>query len=203
MYRWRAFESVWSELLKKDQSGHPNLWKAPNYNVHQFDLFEIRSQITYKKTVRLSLRTIQYATNTHKRYFYTFRINQITFTYGERKKERPNFYGMFRQNLPNSAAFTAYWKWSYHNATQSECAHRLDDNIFQIDRSLVLMRAFFLLSSFWWFIKRANLIAARTYSQATEAHWKKTDVFYSPWAKCYMRNEKRCFTCESKQLHNI
>ena len=203
MYRWRAFESVWSELLKKDQSGHPNLWKAPNYNVHQFDLLEIRSQITYKKTVRLSLRTIQYATNTHKRYFYTFRINQITFTYGERKKERPNFYGMFRQNLPNSAAFTAYWKWSYHNATQSECAHRLDDNIFQIDRSLVLMRAFFLLSSFWWFIKRANLIAARTYSQATEAHWKKTDVFYSPWAKCYMRNEKRCFTCESKQLHNI
>ena len=203
MYRWRAFESVWSELLKKDQSGHPNLWKAPNYNVHQFDLLEIRSQITYKKTVRLSLRTIQYATNTHKRYFYTFRINQITFTYGERKKERPNFYGMFRQNLPNSAAFTAYWKWSYHNATQSECAHRLDDNIFQIDRSLVLMRACFLLSSFWWFIKRANLIAARTYSQATEAHWKKTDVFYSPWAKCYMRNEKRCFTCESKQLHNI
>ena len=82
-----------------------------------------------------------------------------------------------------------YWKWSYHNATQSECAHRLDDNIFQIDRSLVLMRAFFLLSSFWWFIKRANLIAARIYSQATEAHWKKTDVFYSPWAKCCMRNE--------------
>ena len=110
MYRWRAFESVWSELLKKDQSGHPNLWKAPNYNVHQFDLLEIRSQITYKKTVRLSLRTIQYATNTHKRYFYTFRINQITFTYGERKKERPNFYGMFRQNLPNSAAFTAILK---------------------------------------------------------------------------------------------
>ena len=35
MYRWRAFESVWSELLKKDQSGHPNLWKAPNYDVHQ------------------------------------------------------------------------------------------------------------------------------------------------------------------------
>ena len=23
------------------------------------------------------------------------------------KKERPNFYGMFSQNLPNSAAFTA------------------------------------------------------------------------------------------------
>ena len=35
MYRWRAFESVWSELLKKDQSSHPNLWKAPNYDLHQ------------------------------------------------------------------------------------------------------------------------------------------------------------------------
>ena len=36
--------------------------------------------------------------------------NQITFTYGERKKERPNFYGMFSQNLPNSVAFTAILK---------------------------------------------------------------------------------------------
>ena len=58
----------------------------------------------------MSLRTIEYATNTNKKYFYTFRINQITFTYGERKKERPNFYGMFRQNLPNSAALTAILK---------------------------------------------------------------------------------------------
>ena len=58
----------------------------------------------------MSLRTIQYATNMNEKYFYTFRINQITFTYGERKKERPNFYGMFSQNLPNSAAFTAILK---------------------------------------------------------------------------------------------
>ena len=28
-------ESVWSGLLMKDQSGHPNFWKAPNYDVHQ------------------------------------------------------------------------------------------------------------------------------------------------------------------------
>ena len=41
-----------------------------------------------------------------KKYFYTFKINQITLTYGERKKERPNFYGMFSQNLPISAAST-------------------------------------------------------------------------------------------------
>ena len=31
------------------------------------------------------------ATNTCKKYFYTFRINQVMFTYGERKKERPTF----------------------------------------------------------------------------------------------------------------
>ena len=34
----------------------------------------------------------------------------MTFTQGERKKKRPNFYGMFSQNLPNSAAFTAILK---------------------------------------------------------------------------------------------
>ena len=54
------------------------------------------------------MRTIDYATNTYKKYFYTFRINQVI--YGERKKERPNFYGMFSQNLPISAAFTAILK---------------------------------------------------------------------------------------------
>ena len=37
---------------------------------------------------------------------HTFRINQITFTYGGGKKERANFYGMFGQILPISAAFT-------------------------------------------------------------------------------------------------
>ena len=45
-----------------------------------------------------------------QKYFYTFRINQVTFTYGERKKELFNFYGMFSQSLPISAAFTAILK---------------------------------------------------------------------------------------------
>ena len=62
-----------------------------------------------------------YATNTYKNYFYTFRINQSTFTYGERKTERPNFYGMFSQSLPISAALP-YWRWSFHNAMQSHTA---------------------------------------------------------------------------------
>ena len=58
----------------------------------------------------MSLRTIEYTTNTYKKYLYTFRINQVILTYGERKKERPNFYRMFSQNLSISAAFTAILK---------------------------------------------------------------------------------------------
>ena len=53
---------------------------------------------------------MEYATNTYKSYFYIFKINQITFTYGERKNGRPNFYGMFGQSLPISASFTAILK---------------------------------------------------------------------------------------------
>lgn len=56
------------------------------------------------------MRTTEYATNTYKKLFYTFRINQIKFTYGKRKKERINFCRMFRQILPISAASTATMK---------------------------------------------------------------------------------------------
>ena len=45
-----------------------------------------------------------------KKYFETFRINQIIFAYGEKKKERPYIYLMFSQNLSISAAFTAILK---------------------------------------------------------------------------------------------
>ena len=65
---------------------------------------------TKKQCLGLSLRTIEYATNTYKNYFYTFKINQSTFTYGEREKERSNFYGIFSKSLPNSAAFTTILK---------------------------------------------------------------------------------------------
>ena len=112
MCRWRAFESVWSELLKKDQSGHPNLWEAPNYDVHQiWSSRKIGLKLhTKKQWLRLSLRTIEYATNTGKKYFYTFRINKIIFTNGKREKERPNFYWMFSRNLPIFTAFIAILK---------------------------------------------------------------------------------------------
>ena len=51
--------------------------------------FKLQSK---KQWLRLSLRIIEYATNTCKKYFYTFRINQISCNYGERKKEQHNFY---------------------------------------------------------------------------------------------------------------
>ena len=57
-----------------------------------------------------SLRTIEYGTNTCKKYFCTFRMIQIALPYGERNKEWPNFSRMFSQNLPISAAFFAILK---------------------------------------------------------------------------------------------
>ena len=126
MYCRRVFERVQSELLKRDQSSHPNLWKAPDYDVHQIwpSRKPVSNYILKKQRLRLSLRTIEYAKNTYKKYFQTFRINQVTFTYGERKKKRPNFYGMFSQNLPNSAVFTALLKMKLPQCN-AECAHRL------------------------------------------------------------------------------
>ena len=41
---------------------------------------------------------------------YTFSINKIIFTNGEREKERPNFYEVFSQNLPISLAFIVILK---------------------------------------------------------------------------------------------
>ena len=104
-------ESVWERLVRAVEEGS----KRPSKSLKGSKLRRT-SNLTFLKSglklqwSRLSLRTIEYATNTNKKYFYTFRINQITFTYGERKKERPNFYGMFSQNLPIFAAFTAILK---------------------------------------------------------------------------------------------
>ena len=108
-------ESVWERLVRavKEGSKRPSKSLKGSKLRRTSNLTFLKSGLklhTKKQWSRLSLRTIEYATNTNKKYFYTFRINQITFTYGERKKERPNFYGMFRQNLPNSAALTAILK---------------------------------------------------------------------------------------------
>ena len=103
-------ESVWERLVRAVKEGS----KQPSKSLKGSKLRRT-SNLTFSKTglklhtkkqwLRLSLRTIEYATNTYKKYFYTFMINKIIFTNGERKKERPNFYGMFSQNLPISTAF--------------------------------------------------------------------------------------------------
>ena len=108
-------ESVWERLVRavKEGSKQPSksLKGSKLRRTSNFTFLKSGLKLhTKKQWSRLSLRTIEYATNTNKKYFYTFRINQITFTYGERKKERPNFYGMFSQNLLNSAAFTSILK---------------------------------------------------------------------------------------------
>ena len=105
-------ESVWERLVRAVEEGS----KRPSKSLKGSKLRRT-SNLTFSKTglklhtkkqwLRLSLRTIEYATNTYKKYFYTFTINKIIFTNGERKKERPNFFGMFSQNLPISTAFIA------------------------------------------------------------------------------------------------
>ena len=107
-------ESIWERLFRAIKEGSKQPFKSlKGSKLRWTSNLTLKSGLklhTKKQWSRLSLGTIEYATNTNKKYFYTFRINQITFTYGERKKERPNFYGMFSQNLPNSAAFTAILK---------------------------------------------------------------------------------------------
>ena len=110
-------ESVWERLVRAVEEGS----KRPSKSLkgsklrRTSNLTFLKSGLklhTKKQWSRLSLRTIEYATNTNKKYFYRFIINQIIFTYGEKKKERPNFYGISSQHLPNSAAqaFTAILK---------------------------------------------------------------------------------------------
>ena len=108
-------ESVWERLVRAVEEGS----KRPSKSLKGSKLRRI-SNLTFskfglklhtkKQWLRLSLRAIEYPTNTYKQYFYTFRINQVIFTYGERWKEWPNCYGMFSQNLPISAALTAILK---------------------------------------------------------------------------------------------
>ena len=110
-----SLESVWERLVRAVEEGSKRpskslkgskLKRTSNLTLSKTDI----KLHTKKQCLRLSLRTMEYATNTYKSYFYTFKINQSTFTYGERKKERPNFYGMFGQNLPISTSFTAILK---------------------------------------------------------------------------------------------
>ena len=96
MYRWRTFESVWSELLKKDPSGHLNLWKAPNYD------------LTFSKTgVPADLDPSRFEPSGPNT------ASGLTFTECSVKVCR------FLLLSP------LHWKWSHHDVMQLECAHRL------------------------------------------------------------------------------
>ena len=108
-------ESIWERLVRAVEEG----WKRPSKSSKGFKLRRT-SNSTFSKT-GLKLHTkktvIAFVPENHRirdkyvqKYFNTFRINQITFTYSERKKERPIFYGMFSQNLPISATFIAILK---------------------------------------------------------------------------------------------
>ena len=83
-------ESVGERLVRAVEEGS----KRPSKSLKSSKLRRI-STLTFSKT-GLKLLTEKQLLHTRqirpKQYFYTFRINQIIFTYGERKKERPYFY---------------------------------------------------------------------------------------------------------------
>ena len=82
------------------------LWRTSNLTFSKTSL----KLHTKKQWLGLSLRIIEYPTNEYKTFSYTFRIDQIPFTYGERKKEQLNFPRICSQNLLISAAFTTILK---------------------------------------------------------------------------------------------
>ena len=79
--------------------------------------------LTEKQWLRLSLATIEYATNTYEKYFYTFRINQLNLPMVKEKRNGLTFTECSVKIFRFLLLTPPYWKWSYHNATQSECAH--------------------------------------------------------------------------------
>ena len=100
MYLYRAFERP-SKPLKGSK-----LRRTSNLT-----FLKTWSQITYWKTV------IAFVLGNHRicdkyvrKILLHIQNKSIKFTFGERKKERPNFYGMFSQNFPISAAYAAILK---------------------------------------------------------------------------------------------
>ena len=127
-------ESVWERLVRavKEGSKRPSKSLKGSKLRRTSNLTFLKSGLklhTKKQWLRLSLRTIQYATNTHKRYFYTFRIPMV-----KGKKNGLTFTECSVKICRILLLSPPYWKWSYHNATQSECAHRLlDCQLYSVD----------------------------------------------------------------------
>ena len=111
LYRWSAFERVWSELLKKDQSGHTNLWKASNYDLQRIWLARKPVSNYMLKYNACVCPWERYNTWEIRTKNISTRLEYIKlFTYSERKKKWPNFYGIFSQTPHIFTAFTAILK---------------------------------------------------------------------------------------------
>ena len=98
-------ESVGERLVRAVEEGSKRPSKYLKGSMQRHGL-----KLHTKKLIALVLENHRIRDKYVQKYFYTFRINKIIFTNGERKKERPNFYGMFSQNLPISTAFIAILK---------------------------------------------------------------------------------------------
>ena len=145
-----SLESVWERLVRAVEEGS----KRPSKSLkgsklrRTSNLTFLKSGLklhTKKQWSRLSLRTIEYATHTNKKYFYTFIINQITFTYGERKKERPNFLRNFQST---SAEFCCFHRHIENEATtmqRNRSAHTAWVRVSRVCRLIILSIIGYLL----------------------------------------------------------
>ena len=122
-------ESVWERLVRavKEGSKRPpkslkgsKLRRTSNLT---FSKYGLKLHTKKKQWLRLSFRTIEYATNTYEKYFYKFRISELSMVKG--KRNGLTFTECSVKICRILQLWPPYWKWSYHNATQSDCAHRL------------------------------------------------------------------------------
>ena len=111
-------ESVWSELLKEDQSCHSNLWKATNYDVNQ--IWPSRKPVSnyiLKTVIAFFLEKHRIRDKYVNKYFYTYRIYQITCTLLRNVQSKSADCCCFHRHIENEATTmqrnrsgdTAWW----------------------------------------------------------------------------------------------
>ena len=121
-------ESLWERLVRAVKEGS----KRPSKSLKGSKLRRT-SNLTFSKNghklhtkkqwLRLSLRTIEYATKTYRKYFYSFKVNLPMV---KRKRNGLNLTECSVNVCRFLLLSPPYWKWSCHNAKQSKCAHRLN-----------------------------------------------------------------------------
>ena len=100
------------------------LWRTSNLTFSKTSL----KLHTKKQWLGLSLRIIEYPTNEYKTFSYTFRIDQFHLPMVKEKRNGLTFPEFSVKICWFLQLSPPYWKWSQHNAMQSECTQHLPQN---------------------------------------------------------------------------